>query len=87
MFTFHSLVRLLLPVVKLNGVSQPISIEYKVVQGLNQAVFTSRICSGLSYALKHVSDGILHEKMDHLCKATNITQSDLSDMILFKLID
>ena len=34
MFTFHSLVQLLLPVVKLNGVSQPISIEYKVVHGL-----------------------------------------------------
>ena len=39
LFTFHSLVPLLLPTVKLNGVSQPISIEYKVVQGLNQAVF------------------------------------------------
>ena len=29
MFTFHSLVQLLLPMVKLNGVSQLISIEYK----------------------------------------------------------
>ena len=37
--TFHSLVQLLLPVVKLNGISQPISIEYKMVHGLNQAVF------------------------------------------------
>ena len=39
MFPFHSLVQLLLPMVKLNGVSQPISIEYKMVHGLNQAVF------------------------------------------------
>ena len=31
-FTFHSLVQLLLPMVKLNGVSQPISIEYKMVK-------------------------------------------------------
>ena len=41
MFTFHSLVQLLLPMVKLNGVSQPISTEYKMVHGLNQAVFTT----------------------------------------------
>ena len=41
MFTFHSLVQLLLPTVKSNGVSQPISIEYKMVHGLNQAVFTT----------------------------------------------
>ena len=34
-FTFHSLVQLLLTTVKLNGVSQPISIEYKMVHGLN----------------------------------------------------
>ena len=27
------------PVVKLNGIRQPISIEYKMVHGLNQAVF------------------------------------------------
>ena len=36
MFTFHLLVQLLLPMVKLNGVSQPIniiSIEYKMVHG------------------------------------------------------
>ena len=39
LFTFHSLVQSLLPMVKLNGVSQPISIEYKMVHGLNQAVF------------------------------------------------
>ena len=39
LFTFHSLVQLLLPTVKLNGVSQPISIEYKMVHGLNQAMF------------------------------------------------
>ena len=38
-FTFHSLVQLLLPMVKLNEVSQPISIEYKMVPGLIQAVF------------------------------------------------
>ena len=41
MFTFHSLVQLLLPTVKLNEVSQPISIEYKMVHGLIQAVFTT----------------------------------------------
>ena len=40
-FTFHSLVQFLLPTVKLNGVSQPISIEYKMVHGLIQAVFTT----------------------------------------------
>ena len=39
MFTLHSKVQLLLPTVKLNGVSQPISIEYKMVHGLIQAVF------------------------------------------------
>ena len=30
---------IVLPTVKLNRVSQPISIEYKMVHGLNQAVF------------------------------------------------
>ena len=38
LFTFHSSAQLLLPTVKLGGVSQPISIEYKVAHGLNQAV-------------------------------------------------
>ena len=38
-FTFHSLVQLLLPTVKSNGVNQPNSIEYKMVHGLNQIVF------------------------------------------------
>ena len=37
--TFHSLVKLLLPAVKLNGVRQPMSIEYKRVHGFNQTVF------------------------------------------------
>ena len=41
MFAFYSLVQLLLQMVKLNGVSQPISIEYKMVHGLIQAVFTT----------------------------------------------
>ena len=41
MFTLHSLVQLLLPTVNSNGVSQPISIEYRVVHGLIQAVFTA----------------------------------------------
>ena len=41
MFTFHSLVQLLLPKVKLNGVSQPILIEYKMVHGLIEAVFAT----------------------------------------------
>ena len=39
MFTFHSLVQLQLPTVKLKGVRQPISMEYKMVHGLIQAVF------------------------------------------------
>ena len=39
LFTFHLLVQLLLPTVRLNGVSQLISIEFKMVHGLNQAVF------------------------------------------------
>ena len=39
LFTFYSLVQLLLPMVKLNGFSQPISIEYKMVHGFTQAVF------------------------------------------------
>ena len=41
MFAFHSLVQLLLPTVKLNAVIQPISIKYKMVHGLIQAVFTT----------------------------------------------
>ena len=40
-FTFHSLVQLLLPTVKLNEVSQSISIEYKMMHGINQAVVTT----------------------------------------------
>ena len=39
LFTFYSLVELVLPMVKLNGFSQPISIEYKMIHGFNQAVF------------------------------------------------
>ena len=39
LFEFHSLVKLLLPTVKLNGISHSISTEYKMVHGLNQAVF------------------------------------------------
>ena len=42
MFTFHLLVQLLLPTVKLNEVSQPISIEYKMVHGLIQAVYKTK---------------------------------------------
>ena len=41
MFTFHSLVQLPLPTVKLHGVSQPISIEYKMGHGFSQAMFTT----------------------------------------------
>ena len=33
LFTFHSLLQLLLATVKLNRVDQPISIEYKMVHG------------------------------------------------------
>ena len=34
-----NMVELLLPTVKLNRISQPISIECKMVHGINQAVF------------------------------------------------
>ena len=36
LFTFYSLIQLLLPMIKLNGVCQPITKEYKMVHGLNQ---------------------------------------------------
>ena len=39
LFTFHSLVQLVIPTVTLTGTSQPISIEYKMVHALSQAVF------------------------------------------------
>ena len=39
LLTFYLLVQLLLLTVKLNRVSQPISIEYKMVHGLNKALF------------------------------------------------
>ena len=39
LFTFYSLVQLLLPTVKLNGFSQPVAIKYKIVHGLDQTVF------------------------------------------------
>ena len=42
LFTFHSLDHLLFPVVKLNGASQPISIEYEMVHALSQAVFRTK---------------------------------------------
>ena len=42
LFTFHSLVQLLLSTVKLNGVSQPFLIEYKMVHALNRAVFRNQ---------------------------------------------
>ena len=35
-------IQLLLPTVKLNEVNQPISIEYKMVHGLNQAAFKTQ---------------------------------------------
>ena len=37
-FTFPLLVHLLLPTARLNGVSQSVSIEYKMVHGFSQAV-------------------------------------------------
>ena len=43
LFIFYSLAQPLGPTVKLNGVSQPISIEYKMVHGFNQTVFRSKI--------------------------------------------
>ena len=39
LFTVHSLLQSLLPTVKMNGISEPISIEYKMVHGFNQALF------------------------------------------------
>ena len=43
LFTFHSLVQVLLPTSNcMNGVSQPISVEYKMVHSLNQAVFRTK---------------------------------------------
>ena len=39
LFTFHLLLQSLLPTIKMNGVSKPILIEYKMVHGFNQAVF------------------------------------------------
>ena len=74
LFTFHSVVQLLLPTVKLNGFSQPISLEYKMVHGLNQAVFIIKSFKNLSnlavvqftamfysYVLEQVSDVTLSE--------------------------
>ena len=70
MFTFHSLVQLLLPTVKLNGVSQPISMEYKMVHGLIKLCLQLKIsktwqswtCPVFGYVLEHVSDVTLSEK-------------------------
>ena len=76
MFTFQSLVQLLLPMVQFIGVSQPISIEYKMVHGLNQAVLQPKIsktrqswtCPVFSYVLEHVSEVTMGEKkLDYLC--------------------
>ena len=50
---FYSLVQL--PTVKLNGVSQPTSIEYKMVHGFNQCSL-SWIRSVFSYVLEQVSN-------------------------------
>ena len=80
MFTFHQLVQLLLPTVKLNGVSPPISIESKIVNGLNQAKsgcvynLKFRKLSNLgipvfSYVLEHVPDDTLrYSRIPHLRK-------------------
>ena len=54
----------------LDRVSQPISIKYKMVHGLNQAVFRTEIFkmfpildfSSFSYVLQQISDVTLSEK-------------------------
>ena len=66
MFTFHSLVQLLLPIVKLNGVSQSISIEYTMVHGCLQPKISKLSNLGLVQflvVLERVSDLTLHEKI------------------------
>ena len=70
LFTSHSLVQLLFPTVKLNGTSQPISIEYKMVHVLGQAVFIIQNFENLavldlfsfSYVLEQVSCVTLRDK-------------------------
>ena len=42
LLTFHLLVQLLLLTAKLNGASLLISIEHKMVHGINQAVFRTQ---------------------------------------------
>ena len=76
LFTFQLFVQLLLPTVKLNGVSQPMSIEYKMVHCLNQAAFKTRNFKNL--ASLYLSSFqvcfrtvlrcyIAWKKMDYLC--------------------
>ena len=64
LFTFYSLAQLLLPTVKLNGLSQKISIEYSMVHGSNQACLEPKIwiCSVFSYVLEQVSNVTMSEK-------------------------
>ena len=69
MFDFHSLVRLLLPTVNLNEVSQQISIEYKMVHGLKLCLQPkisktqqSWTCPVFSDVLQHISDVTLRDK-------------------------
>ena len=70
LFTFHSLVQLVLQTVKLNDVSQSISIEYKMVHGLNQAAFRTYNfenlaildCSSFELYLEQVLHVTLSEK-------------------------
>ena len=71
MFTFHSLVQFLLPTVKLNGVSQPISMEYKMVHIVQSKLclqpkisktLQSWTCPVFSHVLEHVSGDTLREK-------------------------
>ena len=68
MFLFFSLVYFSLvgsvtsTMVKLNGVSQPFSTEYKMVHGLSQAVFTTRGGGELPY---EEYMGVCHELGSH----------------------
>ena len=72
------MVQLLLPTVKLNGVSQTISIEYKMVHGLNQAVFRTENFENLAildfssiqlYLRIGLGCNTEWKKMDYLCNS------------------
>ena len=55
LFTFHFLVQLLLPMVKLNRVDEPISIEYKMVHVSPLYANTIKCSSNSSMQVNHLS--------------------------------